>query len=260
MSGKNQRLFEIFLDVQRGLPRQGPGVEASTLEALACCTALPERPAILDIGCGPGMQTVTLSQALRDAHITALDLHQPFLHELKARAHAARVADRIDILVADMHVLPFPPQSFDLIWVEGAAYIMGVEMAWIAWKPFLKAEGYIAMSELVWLHAEPPTEVVDFFAHEYPAMTDIATNVARLQACGYELAGHFTLPDAAWWAPYYTPLEAKLPALYDTYANDEDALGIIESTKREIEMRRRFGNWYGYEFFIGRNRLTTSMV
>lgn len=260
MSGKNQRLFEIFLDVQRGLPRQGPGVEASTLEALAWCTGLPERPAILDIGCGPGMQTVTLSQALTDAHVVALDLHQSFLHELKARANAARVADRIAILVADMHALPFPPQSFDLIWVEGAAYIMGFEMALIAWKPFLKAEGYIAMSELVWLHAEPPTEVADFFAHEYPAMTDIATNVATLQACGYELSGHFTLPDAAWWVPYYTPLEAKLPALYDTYTNDEDALGIIETTQREIEMRRRFGNWYGYEFFIGRSRLTTPMV
>ena len=260
MSGKHQRLFEIFLEMHRGLQRQGPGAEASTLEALSWCTGLPERPAILDIGCGPGMQTVTLSQALTDTHITALDLHQSFLHELKVRANAARVADRIDILVADMHALPFPPQSFDLIWVEGAAYIIGFERALIAWKPFLKAEGYIAMSELVWLRAEPPTEVVDFFADAYPTMTDIATNVAALQACGYELSGHFTLPDAAWWAPYYTPLEAKLPALYDTYADDEDALGIIETTKREIEMRRRFGNWYGYEFFIGRNRLTTSVV
>jgi SAM-dependent methyltransferase len=260
MSGKNQRLFEIFLDVHRGLPRQGPGAEASTLEALAWCTGLPERPVVLDIGCGPGMQTVTLSQTLTDAHITALDLHQSFLHELKARVNTARVANRIDILVADMHALPFSHQSFDLIWVEGAAYIMGFEKALIAWKPLLKTEGYIAMSELVWLHAEPPTEVADFFAHAYPAMTDIATNIEMLQACGYELSGHFTLPDPDWWVPYYTPLEAKLPSLYDTYADDEDALGIIETAQREIEMRRRFGNWYGYEFFIGRNRLTTSVV
>ena len=51
---------------------------------------------------------------------------------------------------------------------------------------------------------------------------------------------------------YYTPLEAKLPSLYDKYAGDENALSMIELTKREMDMRRRFGTWYGYEFFVGR--------
>lgn len=252
MSDDNQRLFEVFLDVQRGLPRQGPGSEESTLKALALCTGLPERLAILDIGSGPGMQTMALAKALANGHVTAIDINREYLDELKARAQTAKVADHIDILAADMNELPFATPSFDLIWAEGSAYIMGFEKALVAWKRFLKFGGCIAVSELVWLRPDPPTEVAEFFDHEYPAMTSIEPLVAMVRASGYDLLGHFTLPDADWWAFYYTPLEAKLPSLLDTYAGDEDALQLIESTQREIDMRRRFGNWYGYAFLVGR--------
>ena len=42
---------------------------------------LPRNPRILDIGCGPGMQTIELAK-LSDGHIDALDNHQPFLGQL----------------------------------------------------------------------------------------------------------------------------------------------------------------------------------
>ena len=253
MSDDNQRLLEIFLHVQHGLPRQGPGSDDSTLEALSLCAGLSKRPAVLDIGCGPGMQTLALANALVDGHLIAVDIHQEYLDELKERAKAAKVADRIDIVAGDMQALPFSPQSFNLIWAEGSAYIMGFEKALVAWKQFLKPSGCIAVSELVWLQPDPPAEVAAFFGHEYPAMTDVASIITALRASGYEPLGHFTLPDAAWWASYYTPLEAKLPLLKERYIDDEEALSIIETTECEIGMRRRFSNWYGYEFFIGRS-------
>jgi SAM-dependent methyltransferase len=152
-----------------------------------------------------------------------------------------------------MNKLSFPPQSFDLIWSEGAAYIMGFEKALVAWKRLLKPSGYLAVSELIWLQPNPPTEVAEFFGREYPAMTSVENIVATLQASGYEPRGHVTLPAAAWWTSYYTPLEANLPSLKARYESDEEALSIIEMTACEIDMRRRFGNWYGYEFLIGRS-------
>lgn len=179
---ENQRLFEIFLDVQRGLPRQGPGSDESTIKALSLCTELPDRLAILDIGSGPGMQTVALAKTLSEGHITAVDLHQEYLGELKERAKAAKVIDHIDILVGDMNRLAFSPRSFNLIWSEGAAYIMGFEKALIAWRRFLKSGGCIAVSELVWLRPDPSTEVAAFFGSEYPAMTDISTILATIRA------------------------------------------------------------------------------
>ena len=59
----NDRLMEIMLDVHSGLPRQGPGDDESTLRALSLCTELPMRPSVLDVGCGPGMQTIALARS-----------------------------------------------------------------------------------------------------------------------------------------------------------------------------------------------------
>jgi len=101
----NPRLFEIFLDIQRGLPRQGPGCDEGTLRALSFCVGLPETPAILDIGCGPGMQTATLARAY-NGPVTAVDINREYLHQLKVRARAEGVAGRIEILAGDMNGLP----------------------------------------------------------------------------------------------------------------------------------------------------------
>ena len=245
------RLFEIFLDVQHGLPRQGPGSDESTLKALSYCGELPDKPRVLDIGCGPGMQTVALAKVLKGS-ITALDLFQKYLDELKERAVREGVSERIDIHLGDMNALPFEAGSFDLIWAEGSAYCMGFGNALESWKPFLKPGGYIALSELVWLSSDPPSEVYEFFREEYPLMTEIANNTDMIKSAGYEIKAHFTLPDANWWEHYYTPLEQKLPSLYEKYAGDDEALGVVDMTAREIEMRRRFHEWYGYEFFIAR--------
>ena len=108
------------------------------------------------------------------------------------------------------------------------------------------------MSELAWLKPDPPAEAVAFFEAEYPAMTDIAGNLTRLRAAGLEPQGQFPLPDAAWWDDYYRPLEAKLPALRAKYAGDADALAVVETTAQEIDLRRRYGDSYGYVFLIGR--------
>lgn len=245
-------LFDIFMEVQRGLPRQGPGDDESTRQALALCGALPERPTVLDVGCGPGMQTIALAEALPDAVIVAVDIHQEYLELLRQAAAAAGMIDRIHTLRGDMTALPVPAESADLIWSEGAAYVMGVATALAAWNPLLKPGGCIAYTELVWLRPDPPAEAASFFADEYPAMGDIAGNLTMLRTAGYEPLGHFTLPDAAWWDHYYTPLESKLPALSALYAHDDAALGVVDMTRREIEMRRRFPNCYGYEFFVGR--------
>ena len=243
------QLFEIFLDVQRGLPRQGPGCEESTRRALSLCQDLPDRPAVLDVGCGPGLQTLVLAEAL-NGPVTAVDLTPEYLDQLQAKAEVAGLADRIEIVSGDMTALPFPPQSFDLIWSEGAAYVMGFAEAFTAWRALLKPAACIAVSELVWLVPDPPSEAAALFAEEYPAMTDVETNLEAIRDRGYELLGHFTLPDEAWWTHYYTPLATKLPGLLEKYAGDDEALSVVETTHREIDMRRRFGQSYGYEFFI----------
>lgn len=68
----------IFYEVHSNLPREGPGDNKSTDRAFKALKNLPPKPRILDIGCGPGMQTIELAK-LSCGQIEALDSHQPFL-------------------------------------------------------------------------------------------------------------------------------------------------------------------------------------
>ncbi len=83
-------------------------------------------------------------------------------------------------------------------------------------------------------------------------MTDVPGVADLFRGQGYDVVGHFTLPDSAWWDDYYAPLADKLPKLRERYGGDDEALGVIAMTEQEIEMRRQFGDSYGYEFLVGR--------
>lgn len=243
------QMMEIFMEIQRGLPRQGPGNDDATRYALSCCTDLPETPSVLDIGCGPGMQTLVLADALRGS-ITAVDLHQEYLDELENRARTKGLYEHITPACEDMTNLPYSLNSFDLIWSEGSAYIMGVENALREWKRFLMPTGYIVFSELLWLTDNPPDEARQFFEQAYPAMSDIEHNKDLIRQTGYELVTNFTIDDKAWWDDYYSPLQERLPKLRNRYKDDEQALGFVEMTIAEIEIRRKYANAYGYEVFV----------
>ena len=70
--------MDIFWEIHSDLPREGPGDSTSTARAYAAASDLPPQPKILDIGCGPGMQTLDLAK-LSGGEIIAIDFHQPFL-------------------------------------------------------------------------------------------------------------------------------------------------------------------------------------
>jgi cyclopropane fatty-acyl-phospholipid synthase-like methyltransferase len=121
--------FEIF---NRELPRQGPGDTASTLKALALVRGVGRTSRVLDVGCGTGPQTLTLAQH-SGANVIAVDTHVPFITSLTEQARTLGLADRIEARIADMRHLDYPSGSFDLIWCEGAIYIMGFEAGLRDW-------------------------------------------------------------------------------------------------------------------------------
>lgn len=242
----------IMFTVHQGLPREGPGNLACTTRALGLITDLPDTPAVLDIGCGPGMQTVDLAGLLPQAQIQAVDAHQPFLDDGARRAEAAGCTDRIQFSVGDMRALAFEPEQFDLLWCEGAAYIMGISEALEAWRGLLKAGGYLAFTEAVWLSRNSPETLADWWQSEYPAMGDSQTCFDKVANAGYEVVGHFVLPEAAWWDDYYKPMEARIAALRVELEDDAPGLEALEEHQREIDYFRRWSEHYGYLFVVAR--------
>lgn len=251
--------YEMF---DASLPRLGVGNEASTKKALDTMLAAmsqgqggpilrPNR--ILDIGCGNGPQTVYLAKHL-DKPVLAMDNHQPFLDELQRRAATAGVAGKIQVSLRDMRTLTKDDGPFDLIWSEGAIFIMGFKEGLAAWRPLLAPGGGLAVSEIAWLKADVPAECREFFARVHPAMGDVATHLAAIEACGYDLVEHFVEPEAAWWDDFYHPLENRLRSLRKQYAADGERLAMIESIQMEIDIYRKHSAYYSNVFYLMRRR------
>jgi SAM-dependent methyltransferase len=222
-----------------GLERAGPGSAADTLRALALCgVSGPVR--VLDIGCGSGAASLVLLAALPEATVTATDLFAPFLADAERRVASAGERPRFRAVEADMAAPPFAPGSFDLLWCEGAAYIIGVPQALAAWRGLLAPGGRLAFSEAVWLTGTPAPRARAMF-EGYAAMTDVAGVRARIASAGWRLLGDFVLSSLA-WQNYYGPLEARARTLDET--------PLVAETLEEIEVWRAHGGDYGYAFFV----------
>lgn len=242
-------MSSLFFEIHKDIPREGPGENECTRKAYHMLADLPAHPHIVDIGCGPGMQTIELAR-LTDGTITAVDTHLPFLQRLEKQKAAAGVADKIKTLQASMFELPFKSESIDVIWSEGAIFIMGFERGLREWKHMLKPTGYLVVSEVSWLADDPPHEIKEFWQLNYPAMKTVEQYEEMVRQAGYSLLGSFTLPESGWWKDYYTPLEQRVAWLRAEHPPREEMALHLDSTQSEIEMYRKYSAYYGYQFFI----------
>jgi ubiquinone/menaquinone biosynthesis C-methylase UbiE len=243
-------LDDAFWAIHSDLPREGPGDNASTARALSAMTELPPAPAILDIACGPGMQTLELARR-SGGRVTAIDLHTPFLEETRRRATAATLADRIAVVRASMTALPFADGAFDALWCEGAIYFMGLAQGLTAWKRLLRPGGYVAVTEPVLFQTleETPPEVIAFW-EEYPVITTTDGILERATSAGFEVIDHFPLPASAWLEGYYDPIEAKLPALRAAHGADPAYARRIDAEQTDIDIYHRHADRLGYLFVV----------
>ncbi len=242
---------KIFFEIHSNLPREGPGNAASSIKALEALTDLPPSPRILDVGCGPGEQTLLLAEKT-GGRVVAVDTHDPFLEVLKEKADRVGLGDQIQTENQSMSELRFPDGSFDLIWSEGAIYVMGFEEGLKAWKPLLAPGGYLAVTHISWFDENPPDEPRKFWEEAYPAIRTVEENLAILTRLGYTEVAHFPLPEAAWWDEYYNPMEQRITELREKYRNDSGALSVLSGEYREIELFRKYSDCYGYAFFVMR--------
>lgn len=257
---KPTRFFYQIFDAS--LPRLGPGDEASTKRALDTLLAAmshgPDGPVagplrILDLGCGNGTQTLCLARHA-DGSILAVDNHRPYLDELQRRAATAGVSDKIHVALREMQTLTKDDGPFDLIWSEGALFVMGFREGLAACHGLLAPGGGLAVSELAWLRPDPPDECRRFWSDAYPAMTGIAENRATIEDCGYEVLDHFIQPESAWWQPYYHPLEERLAVMREWHPADAEKQFLVDSIQKEIDCYRKYAAFCGNVFYLMRPR------
>ena len=242
--------MDYFLQIYGTLPRAGPGSNELTRKAFETIPKLPGSPRILDIGCGPGMQTVELLR-ITNCTVVALDFLPDMIARVKALAENAGVSDRLVTLEQDMNEMAFPEASFDIIWSEGAIYNLGFEAGLEKVKEFVKPGGYVAVSEAVWLKPDPPPEVVEFW-QQYPEIDTVEAKLEVIRRIGYEVVGHFIFPPTAWTEPYYDPMEERIAEKAQDWSGIADAEAVLREARDEIAIFRQHSDYFSYAFFVMR--------
>jgi len=243
-------LEALFL-LHSDMPRQGPGSDDATRDALRRLPALPSNPRIFDLGCGPGAQTVVLARHFQTP-IVALDIHEPYLAQLRHAAEGAGLSQYIETCHARMEDLNEPLTSIDLIWLEGAIYLVGFEAGLCMFRPLLRDDGLVVASEITWLEHPPSEEALAFWNVAYPAMASVETNIRRARDAGYEVLDHFALPRSAWWDDYYTPLRKRVTMLRPQAPAGSALANVLDEAEREMALHERNSDAYSYVFYIMR--------
>ncbi|WP_060981060.1 MerR family transcriptional regulator [Vibrio splendidus] len=211
---EHEQYMADFDAIFEGLERLGPGTAEDTLEALVKVPSSSEQ--VLEIGCGKGIATTVLARAIKEhqanVQITAVDNDQPSLDILTQQAQALGLESHVQTVCASMMDLPFEAKSFDLIWSEGSAYIMGVQKALKQWRKLLTDDGILVVNDLVWNTENPSEFIKAFWQKEYPDMTTVSERIEHAKAAGYKILDDFAMSDAGWLA-YYQPLQKQVEAL-----------------------------------------------
>ncbi|MGI9264273.1 MAG: class I SAM-dependent methyltransferase [Gammaproteobacteria bacterium] len=246
--------MDYFLQIFGSLPRAGPGSDELTRRALAMIPELPAAARILDVGCGPGAQTLELLRRSAGT-VVALDFLPEMIERVCASAESAGLAARLETTLQDMKEMTFPPASFDVIWSEGAIYNLGFEAGLSAFRELVKPGGYVAVSEPVWLKTDVPSEVAEFW-REYPEIDTVAAKLEVAAHCGYEVLGHFVFPANAWTDQYYDPMEGRIEEKRQAWSGIPEAEAVLSAAKEEIAVFRRNTDYFSYAFFVLRRRRT----
>lgn len=238
-------LIELFGD----LPKGAPGSKELIAKVYRLLKDLPLIPNMLDIGCGLGMQTFVLADVSK-GFITALDIIEEFLKRIDLKAQKLGFQDRIKTIHKSMLEMDFRNEEFDLIWCESAVYNIGFERALIEWSKYLRSNGYLVISEAIWLKSNPPDEVRDFWNAEYPDIKLNEKNIEIIHNSGLKLVNSVNFEEKEWWDEYYIPLENKAKNLKKKYRNHQEFTEFLERIQIEVDIYRKFSDYYGYIYYV----------
>jgi ubiquinone/menaquinone biosynthesis C-methylase UbiE len=238
----------LLYEMYTGVPRAGPGSKEAITRAFTILQEIPAQPKILDIGCGPGMQTIELAK-ISPGKIVALDIYQPFLDLVMRNAEEAGVASRVKTVNQSMFDMDFERESFDIIWAESSIFIMGFEKALGVWGTFLKSRGYLVVSELVWFEETPPEDLKVHWEAEYPGMQTHKDNLRVIEKLGYRFIDSFVVSEED-WLYFYDLLEPKIDLMREKYKGNEAANMFLDLSQKEIELFRKYSKYYGFIFYM----------
>ena len=240
--------YELLLEIHKDMPRQGSGRNKYTQKAFEMIPKI-SHPKILDIGCGPGMQTIKLAK-LSNGEVIGIDIFEQYLDQLRKLIDQENLQGRVNAVNQSMLDMKYSEDSFDIIWAEGSIFVIGFEKGLVEWKKFIKPKGFLAVHEMAWIKDDPPEEISKYWQRVCPDIKTIDENLRIIKKCGYKTLGYFPLPEDAWWDFYYNPLQSRIKDLKVKFKDNPKALEMIAEEELEIKLFKKYNAWYGSVFFV----------
>jgi cyclopropane fatty-acyl-phospholipid synthase-like methyltransferase len=186
-----------------------------------------DRPRILDIGCGQGLQTMELAR-LSGGEVVGIDIDEAAVAQFRRRLEPTDLRERISLRTKSLFDPGLAEQSFDILWEEGVMHLLEPEMSFAACHRLLKTRGYLVMHE-----------TLDWFD---------ATS-ERIPEWGFAIRDRCPLPTHYWWTDYGAPLERRIQHFR---AEHGDAAASPELTRyaNEAAMIREDPDRFDCGFFI----------
>lgn len=145
---------------------------------------------VLDIGCGSGGVTVFLAEEFPLEQITGFDVEEPVVEAARLRASAAGLGRRVEFVRGQPGGLPFPDQSFDIVFSKDALlHIADKESLFREVFRVLKPGGRLVVSDWLTSHDDPPSQAMEDYLEAEGLSFGMASPEryeAALQDAGFE--------------------------------------------------------------------------
>ena len=179
---------------------------------------LPERPRVLDVGCGSGVTAIELVKTT-GCTLTCIDIDREMLDWLSEKARQEGIEDRLKIVQMSLLDMNFPDESFDVILAEGSIFAIGFEKGLLEWKRLLRPGGFMV------IHDE---------------QGDVREKIGLIQSSGYDLLGHCVVDADVWRREYCVPLENLVMEAEENYSGGQDIAGALDNARGEIKWFKDF--------------------
>jgi len=172
-----------------------------------------KNPLILDVGCGTGVPTIELAR-ISEGHIIGIDIDDTSLNLLQRKIKETGLNKRVSIIKNSILTMDFPEENFDIIWAEGAIFVIGFENSIKQWRRLLKPKGFLV------IHDENKEK---------------NKKLGLIKKYGYTLIAQFDLSDDLWRSEYYTPIEQLIVKFRNKYPSDSGLVNELDKDQIEID-------------------------
>jgi ubiquinone/menaquinone biosynthesis C-methylase UbiE len=139
--------------------RNRPSGGIKSVHAVAVNAFIDSSKKVLEIGCNTGFTSVNLS-LLTGCRCIGIDINKTSIQEAKEYAKAQGVDRRVNFMVANALSLPFPDETFDVVWCSNVtSFIDKKQKAISEYLRVLKLEGTLVVIPIYYIK-KPPSKIL----------------------------------------------------------------------------------------------------